>query len=568
MVPYSMDRGHATGLTAMLLVLLWTAGCSQLPAHWRPTRKAPPVARATAPAATTGSPVLSEASAPMPDERPVAAQAAWTLARMADLALPLEGETAPPPEKTQPPSLWQRLVADYGLPATDNRRVRSQLRWFQAHPDYLPRVLQRGAPYLGWILDQVEQQGLPGELALLPVVESGFQPFAYSHGRASGLWQFIPGTGRRFGLRQNWWYDGRRDLVASTRAALAYLQYLHDELHGDWLLALAAYNSGEGTVAKAVAYNRRHGRPTDFWHLRLPRETRDYVPRLLAIARLVRQPAAYGLALPSLDNQPPVETVDTGGQIDLALAAELAGISLDRLYLLNPGFNRWATPPRGPHRLLLPTPAAKRFRAALARLPASRRVHWARHRIRKGETLSTIALHYRTTVAVLRQTNGLRGNRIRAGRYLLIPVARRKLADYRLSLTGRRRQRVAAGRRTYRVRRGDSLWTIARRYGVSTRTLARWNGLGLGDVLRPGRRLVVTAGRRAAPRPVSWRRTAAVRRLRYRVRRGDSLALISRRFRVSIRDLCRWNGIRRDQYLHPGQRLKLYVDVTRQFGSS
>lgn len=468
-------------------------------------------------------------------------------------------------EASAEPLIWDRLTAGFALPDHDHPRVQPDLNWYVRHPGYIDRVFTRAGRYLHFILGEVEKRGMPTEIALLPVVESAFHPFAYSHGRAAGIWQFIPGTARLYGLQQDWWYDGRRDIMASTRAALDYLQALHRRFDGDWLLALAAYNSGSGTVGKAIRRNRKLGRPTDFWHLKLPRETRGYVPKLLAISRLVGNAPQLHVNLPEIPDTAYLEAVDTGGQIDLALAAELADLPLDELYWLNPGFNRWATAPKGPHRLLLPLDKAEDFRQRLAELPADRRIRWQRHRVRSGETLSHIAKRYATRVSLLREVNGLDGNTIRAGQHLMIPVAARSLKHYRLSrdqrlLATQRRARKGV-RQTHVVRKGDTLWDIARAYKVSVRQLARWNGMAPRDTLRPGQKLVVWT------RPRGQRATAAsdtIRPIRYTVRPGDSLARISQKFRVRVGDLVRWNGLDRKKYLQPGQKLTLYVDVTRQ----
>ena len=226
---------------------------------------------------------------------------------------------------------------------------------------------------------------MPAEIALLPIVESAYDPFAYSHGRAAGLWQFVPATGKRFGLKQDWWYDGRRDILDSTAAALDYLQYLHKRFKGDWLLALAAYNSGEGTVSKAQRKNRKKGKPVGFWDLALPGETRDYVPKLIALKQLVATPSVYGIKLEGVPNRPYFAVVETAAQIDLAVAADLAGLELDKLYRLNPGFNQWATSPDGPHRLLIPVDQADMFRQAVADNELDR---WLHHLpVRAGDTV-------------------------------------------------------------------------------------------------------------------------------------------------------------------------------------
>jgi membrane-bound lytic murein transglycosylase D len=475
-------------------------------------------------------------------------------------------------------NLWDRVRAGLALPGYDHQRTQAALRVLQRNQRYLDRIAERADRYLYHLVETVEQRQLPMELALLPIVESGLQPFAYSHARAAGLWQFIPSTARIYGLKQNWWYDGRRDIVESTRAALDYLQMLHDTFEGDWLLAIAAYNSGQGGVRRAIANNQRRGKPTDFWSLRLPAETRHYVPRLLALAAVVADPERYSLTLRTVVNKPYFDRVKTDGQIDLALAAELAGISLEELYMLNPAFNHWATDPNGPHYLLLPAGTTGDFAQELARLPANQRVKWQRHHIRKGHTLSGIARRYQTTVAVLKQVNNLRSSVIRTGDNLIVPVAARTLDEYTLSASGRRAASrhafsVNATEHVYAVKKGDTLWSIARQHSVSTGNLTKWNGIALADTLRPGQELSIWLRTENKANRTSQLTTATdgpsitgktLRRIRYVVRRGDSLWDISRRFRVTVPSLREWNRITEGAPIKPGQRLDVFIDVTQQ----
>jgi membrane-bound lytic murein transglycosylase D len=494
---------------------------------------------------------------------------------------PLPVAEAAPPEMPagrceEPQDLWSRARAGFALQGHQHPRVASDLAWFERHPAYLERVVERATPYMHLIVEELEQRGMPLEIALLPVVESAFQPFAYSHGRAAGLWQFVPGTGTRFGLRQTWWYDGRRDVAEATRAALNYLQYLHRHFDGDWLHALAAYNSGEGTVGRAIRKNRSRGKPTDYWSLDLPKETEGYVPKLLAISTLVANPPAHGLVLESISDQPYLASVDVGSQIDLDLAAELAAISLEEIYLYNPGFNRWATDPDGPHRLLVPVEKAERFAANLNEYPKAQRIAWKRHTVRNGDVLGALAERYRTTVSLIKSVNAIRGNTIRAGQTLVIPVARKELSRYRLSSSQRLAQlqnRERAGTRVeYQVREGDTLWDIARRYDIGVTQLAQWNGMAPRDPLKPGRKLVIwtrSEEKVSAINPADFVHPfekTTNQRIGYTVRSGDSLARISQRFRVSIDNLKRWNRLDGEKYLQPGQRLTLYVDVKRQSG--
>jgi len=462
--------------------------------------------------------------------------------------------------------LLERLRRGFALEQVVNSRVQAEMNWLQRNPDYVDRVFNRAQRFLPYIVDEIDKRGLPMELALLPVVESGYDPFAYSHGRAAGLWQFIPGTARRFGVRQNWWYDGRRDVVDATNGALNYLTRLLEMMDGDWFHAIASYNSGEGNVLKAVKRNKNSGRPTDYWNLKLSKETNSYVPRLLALVELVRDPAVFGITLPYLIDEPQFVPAETGGQIDLALAAELADIELDTLYAFNSGFNRWATDPAGPHRLLLPVDVADAFNERLATVPENERIRWKRHKVRNGETISEIAEQYHTTLASIRSANGIRGNTIRAGSHLMIPVASKPLSSYSQSAEERQaktQNRKRKGNRVdHIVAAGESFWSISQRYGVSIRSLASWNGMAPRDTLSIGQKLVVWTSQKSAPQALSSNGTT--RKVRYTVRSGDSLALIASRFRITVADLVRWNKIDKGKYLQPGQKLTMYVDVTRQ----
>ncbi|WP_035481167.1 lytic transglycosylase [Gallaecimonas xiamenensis] len=452
-------------------------------------------------------------------------------------------------------NLWDQISNDFAL-SYDNQqpRIQTQLAWFKKHPKYLERVSKRAEPFLYIIVDELEQAGVPTELTLLPIVESAFDPFAYSHGRAAGMWQFISGTGKRFGLEQDYWYDGRRDVLASTKAAVAYLKYLNQMFDGDWLHALAAYNSGEGRVMRAIASNKKKGKPTDFWSLDLPRETRAYVPRLLALAEILK--SEEGKAhFKAVANEQRLAQVTVDKQLDLSVAAELAGISVSKLHALNPGFNRWATSPDSTQVLLLPMDKAEGFNTKLAALPAKDRLRWARHKVKSGDSLLKLAHLYETDVPSLRKANSISGNIIRVGQELMIPLSSQALAD------GRPSQAVANRRATisHQVRSGESLWTIARKYQVSTKDLARWNNMSPKDTLSLNRKLTVWLSSDANTRASG----GVSRNVSYKVRRGDSLALIASKFKVTVNDLLKWNQLDADNYLQPGQVLKLMVDVTR-----
>jgi len=474
--------------------------------------------------------------------------------------------------------LWQRIRDGFSLEHhLDEARVQSELRWYANHPDYLNRVAVRASRYLFHIVEALEQRQMPMEMALLPIVESAFDPFAYSHGRASGLWQFIPATGRTYGMQVDYWHDGRRDVRAATTGAINYLDRLHSRLDDDWLLALAAYNSGEGNVRYSMRKNIKAGKPLDFFSLGLLKETRAYVPRLLAISAIIADPAKYNVELLPIANEPYWEMVNTGSQLDLSVAAEIAEISIDELYLLNPAFNKWSTHPDGPHELLVPRQQAKTFRANLAALPLDQRLSWQRHKVKSGESLGVIAQKYNTSVATLQLANKIKGNLIRSGQSLMIPVARSSSETYELSAKERLKSRqnytekkIGVAPSRYIVRNGDSFWKIAQTFKVSMRALAKWNGMATTETLMPGKELVIFSTLTQPPEttlaalanlPASQE---VIRKVNYRVRRGESLARIASKFNVPIESIKQWNEkLGRKKYIQPGDRITLYVDVTQ-----
>ena len=446
------------------------------------------------------------------------------------------------PEPPQPPSdLWQRIRAGMTLGHHSHPKLDKQIKWYSGNQTYFNRVMERGERYLFHIVTELEKHNMPLELALLPVVESAFDPFAYSHSHAAGLWQFIPGTGKRFGLERNWWYDGRRDPVQSTRAAIEYLSYLHNYFDGDWLLALAAYNSGEGNVKRAIARNKRSGKPIDFWSLKLPKETKAYVPQLLAVATITKQPKKYQVRLPELANQPYFETVKLDDQADLTKIAQMAQIDADEIYQLNAGYNRWVTQPKGDQQLLLPVDSVKTFNQALKSTPKSEWVPIQQYIVKKGDSLSTIARRHNVTTRQLKASNLLRSDFLKIGQQLKIPG------------TGLD-QPLAGTASTYRVQAGDSLWKIARQHNIKVRDITRWNNLDTRAPLQLGQVLKLGTAR---PQP----HMAGAKKVRYKVRRGDSLSRIASKFDIKIKEIVRWNKLNPGKYLQPGQRLTLFVDI-------
>jgi membrane-bound lytic murein transglycosylase D len=485
---------------------------------------------------------------------PVAASSA------AEATAPAQPPPAPGPtqvaglDPAQYGDLFDRIRAGFRLEdGSEHTAVDQQLRWYAANPDYLQRAFGRADLYLYYIVTELERRGMPLELALLPVVESAFEPYAYSRARASGLWQFIPGTGSKYGLKQDWWYDGRRDIVESTRAALDYLQSLHDEFNGDWLLAIAAYNCGEALVERAVDMNRTAGRSVEFWDLWLPRETKAYVPKLLAMKRLVLDPEAYGLAFSPIPNQPYFTRVPTQGQVNLRIAAEIAGISPEDLYELNPAFHRWATDPAGPHFVLVPVEAADVFAENITQLTADQRLGVAHYTVHRGDSFATVALKFHTSASVLRELNELPVGGIAVGDDLRVPGAMTDLPA-KVVLAAARvdgRVRIRGSRAHVQVvRRGDTLWTIARRTGMNVTTLAALNGLQPDEALRAGQRvrLSTDTGGRVHRRHVE-----------YTVREGDTVPLIARLFQCSVPQLLAWNGLSSHSHLRTGQKLRIHL---------
>ncbi|WP_341644669.1 transglycosylase SLT domain-containing protein [Thauera sp. SDU_THAU2] len=314
--------------------------------------------------------------------------------------------------------IWDRIRRGFGMPDLDSERVGDQQAFYLNRPGFLKQVFSRGGRYLYYIVDELERRGMPTELALLPMVESSYNPLAYSRAHASGLWQFIPSTGKQYNLTQDNWVDERRDVIASTNAALDYLQYIY-EMHGDWHLALASYNWGEGSVQRALKRNAEEGLPLEYSHLRMPDETRNYVPKLQAIKNIVSEPELFHFELPYVANEMHFVSVDAPIGVDLATAAILSGMPLDEFLALNPGFNRPVTTMPG-QAFIVPTDRARQLREGLDELKRSGK-GWSLHTVEKGERLEQIAARHDLSVTELRQINGLSGNAVSAGHTLLVP---------------------------------------------------------------------------------------------------------------------------------------------------
>ena len=391
-------------------------------------------------------------------------------------------------DRTVPPDdLWERIRRGFGVQDLDSALVRQHTAYYAARPEYLQRVFDRSRLYLYHIVEEIEKRGLPTEIALLPMVESAFNPMAYSRAHASGLWQFIPGTGRRYELTQNWWYDGRRDIVDSTAAALEYLTKLYD-MHGDWQLALASYNWGENAVARAIAKNRAAKKPTDYSHLTMPAETRHYIPKLQALKNIIRDPKPFGVDLGPLPNTPYFMTYDKVVDIDVQLAAKLAEMPVAEFLALNPGFSRPLIRAAVTPRLVLPADKIDVFLANLEKHEKSL-VSWKTYHPKKGETLESIAKKHGMSLAQLKEVNGISARTRAVPDLLVVPVsAAASSGMQKMPIMYAPPIPVRTRRIFHTVKSGESFASIAKRYGVAIEDLKRWNP---GSGVTPGKKLAV-----------------------------------------------------------------------------
>jgi membrane-bound lytic murein transglycosylase D len=460
--------------------------------------------------------------------------------------------------------LWERLRQGFQLQQHyDHPSVQAYISKYSSNQRLFDLVTERASPYLFEIINELEERGLPLELALLPIVESTFNPNAYSQDHAVGLWQFLGPTARSFGVQQDWWYDGRRDPLVSTAAALDYLTVLHGNFAEDWLVAVGAYNTGGGNIRRAMRRSGQDMNSLDFWSLPLASETRSHVPKLLALAATVSKGNTASLKLEPIANKPQVQAVDIGSQIDIAQAASLAGISQEALRLLNPGYLQWATHPDGPQSLLVPIANAPRLEKAIAQADLNDFLTWDRYEIKPGDTLGQIARNLDTQVDVLQEVNGIRGSAITAGDSLLIPRdinSTSQLANAGFSLGQKSalpNQRPTPSPPTnYQIRAGDSLWLIADKYNLKSAKIAQLNGIEINSILRLGQRLKLQdltgpVGDNVAK--VVDSSPAAI----HSVSRGDSIALIARQSGHRINDLLNWNSLSKGEIIYPGQKIRL-----------
>jgi membrane-bound lytic murein transglycosylase D len=386
-------------------------------------------------------------------------------------------------------NLWQRIRSGFALPDLDTPLVARHEQWYASQPDYVARMSDRARLYLYFIVREVERRGMPTEIALLPMIESAFNPTAYSVSNASGIWQFIPSTGKHFGMEQNWWHDDRRDIISATNGALDYLQNLHDQF-GDWELALAAYNYGEHGLQRAIERNLRHHKPIDLLSLKLPRETRNYVPKLLAMKHIISDPSRFGLVLADIPNDPYFAAISPPHHIDVSLAAELAGMTMEEFHALNPAHSRPVILHDDSTLILLPADKTDTF---MANLEAHDKplVSWQPYQSKKGEPLDKVAARFGISVEKLKSANGIRSyTKISDGRKLLVPAtsdgADEEFAAFNMHLAPTLDESHLL---IHIVHKGETLGGIALRYHVSTVSLKARNGHR--TLIRPGQRLII-----------------------------------------------------------------------------
>lgn len=451
-----------------------------------------------------------------------------------------------------------------GITVPDNRKeIAKWIKYYSRNPfgrRWLKASIKRGAPFFPIIREKLKKAGLPEELAYLPIIESGFKPLERSRAGAVGIWQFIPGSARKFGLTVNWWIDERRDPIKSTDAAIKYLKELY-KIFGKWDLALSAYNYGEGKLKRKM----KRMKTDNFWRLkrRLPRETRNYVPQFFAVFTILNHPEIYGISVPSDPDPFVYDSVKMPGPVSLDVAAKWAGVPLTEMVKYNLAFKRGMAPPDyRNYYLRIPPGTKERFVANMRKTPRNRWYTITYHRIRRGENLYVIARKYGVSVKELMRINRIRNpRRIRRGRVLVIPIssgyARYLAENVDLQIVNKHHDtRVVY----YRVKRGDSLKRISRKFGVSVKNLKRWNGLRSSRI-KPGQRLIVYKKEDNVRRKHVNKSKKKRRYYPYRVKKGDTLYDISLKFKVDIKDLMRINGIKNPRQLRVGSVVKIPTDI-------
>lgn len=398
-------------------------------------------------------------------------------------------------ETATPADLWERIRRGYAMPNLTSHLVRDREQWYSTRPDYIFRMTERSRKYLFHIVEELERRNMPTELALLPFVESAFNPQAVSSAKAAGMWQFMPATGKSFELKQNVFRDDRRDVLASTRAALDYLQKLHG-MFGDWHLALAAYNWGEGSVGRAIAKNQRLGLPTGYTDLGMPQETQYYVPKLQAIKNIVDQPETFGAQLPDIGNHPYFKTVSIANDIDVAMAVKLSGVPLEDFKSLNPSVNKPIIMAAGTPHILLPWDNADVFEKNLQEFKGPRLASWTVWVAPSTVRIAEVAKQVGMTESQLRELNNIPPRMlIKAGSTLLVPRAANSQKDISESVADRGQvtftPEMISVRKSIRAGKADTVASLAKRLKVSPANLAQWNKVPVNAKFKPGQPLLI-----------------------------------------------------------------------------
>lgn len=455
-------------------------------------------------------------------------------------------------EETPSADIWSEIRESFQLEIFESDLVKRHEKRYTRNPKHFERILERAKVYLPYIFEQTQRYNMPSEVVLLPLIESGYNPRIYSTRGAAGLWQFMPATGRNYGLKQDWWYEGRRDITYSTQAALKHLRDLNKMFDGDWPLTFAAYNVGHNGMNRAINANKRKNKPTDLKFLKLNSETRNFYPKLIAVKNIIQNPDDYGVTLPEITTKSPFEIVEFDFQIDLAVLSEAIQVDSLKLALLNPGFRRYATPPDGPFRILVPADKLSEtvdWRRDL--LPSEAIVARSEHRVRAGDTLSEIAEYYGVSIASIRAINVKSSNLIKIGEILRIPS--HQGASEGLSGLHEIMHQVVAN---------DSLSEIAQAYNVKLSELRAINGLSAkSDLIRIGQQLrIPNSSRSISNNPTVTASSHDLRsNVRHSVRRGESLWTIARRYGVRVIDIVNWNEISRSAHIYPGQKLVIFI---------
>lgn len=447
-------------------------------------------------------------------------------------------------------SIWSALTSNFSIDKNFYQPgMRREIGYFLRNRAYIFQLSKNASPYLYYIYSQAKKYHMPAELALLPMIESNYKPFTVSRVGAVGLWQLMPGTAAGYGVPMNWWFDGRRDIVTSTKMALGYLSYLHHALNNNWLLAIAAYNAGEGTILNAIRYNQAHNRPTNFWSLPLPRQTQRYVPRLLALAYVINHAHYYHVPLAYIPNSPKFREVTISKQMNLSTIAMLAHTSIKTIRTYNPGFRRFATPPNQAFDIKVPINNLITFKHNLMH-----RKHndpgWEHYHVKAGDTLSRIAERFHTSVKAIKSVNHLHSTRLQIHQPLMIPKESRTAKTHLLShLNSITEDHLPGPRRiVHVVKNKESLWSLAKKYAVKVTQIRFWNNLKPRHTLSPGEKLVLWKRHNRHHFKPGYHN--------YTVKPGDSLSVIAQHHHTSTHTIRRLNGLRSSR-LQIGQVLRI-----------